>query len=302
MKVALMFSGQGSQYPNMGLDFFEANLDKVKKAEAILGFDVLEALKNENDELKKTSYTQLLMTLMMTLIYDEIKDLVKVSGTLGFSLGEYSALYAAGIYDFETLLKLVLYRSSLMDEASRNYPGKMVAVLNANVSDLENIVSNLSSNYIITIANYNAKGQHVLSGEEKAIDLAIEAVKSLGVRRVVPLNVSGGFHSLLMDDASKKLNAYLKTLNKMEPHIPLYLNTTAKPLTINQLESELTKQIKSPVLFYQTIEQMINDGFTHFIEIGPGNVLTNLVKRNYDVNVINIENREDFKKLEEFLC
>jgi len=118
---------------------------------------------------------------------------------------------------------------------------------------------------------------------------------------MIPLNVSGGFHSQLMNDASHKLNTYLKTLKPTGPLIPVYLNTTAKPLVLSELEMRLTDQIKSSVYFYQTIEEMIKDGFTHFIEVGPGNVLTNLVKRNYEVKVINIESKEDFKKLEEFL-
>lgn len=301
MKVAVMFSGQGSQYANMGLSFFENNLDKIKIAEDILGFDILNALKNENEELKKTSFTQTLMTLMMMFIYDELKEKIEISGTLGFSLGEYSALYAASVYDFETLIKLVLYRSKLMDEASTKYPGKMVAVLNADLNNLEKVVSDIAKNDIITIANYNARSQHVLSGSEQAINNALEILKDLGVRRMIPLNVSGGFHSQLMNDASHKLNTYLKTLKPTSPLIPVYLNTTAKPLVLSELEMRLTDQIKSSVYFYQTIEEMIKDGFTHFIEVGPGNVLTNLVKRNYEVKVINIENKEDFKKLEEFL-
>src|SRR5690554_661968 len=301
MKVAVMFSGQGSQYANMGLSFFENNLDKIKIAEDILGFDILNALKNENEELKKTSFTQTLMTLMMMFIYDELKEKIEISGTLGFSLGEYSALYAASVYDFETLIKLVLYRSKLMDEASTKYPGKMVAVLNTDLDNLEKVVSDIAKNDIITIANYNAKSQHVLSGSEQAINNALDILKELGVRRMIPLNVSGGFHSQLMNDASHKLNTYLKTLKPTSPLIPVYLNTTAKPLVLSELEMRLTDQIKSSVYFYQTIEEMIKDGFTHFIEVGPGNVLTNLVKRNYEVKVINIENKEDFKKLEEFL-
>lgn len=300
MKIGIMFSGQGSQYANMGLDIFLKYPEKVKLASEILEFDVLKVLENKDDELKNTLYTQTLMTLLMIMLFDELKDYVGIEGLLGFSLGEYSALYASGIYDFETILKLVKYRATLMDEATNKYSGKMAAVITNDLELLEIEINKLNSEIEpLVIANYNSKNQFVVSGTSNNVDKLIINLKEQGIRKIIPLNVSGAFHSNLMNEASLKLNKYLNTLTKNNNKLPIYLNTTAKPLNINDLESELTKQIKSSVYFYQAIEEMIKDGFNTFIEIGPGNVLTNLVKRNYDVKVFNIENLNDLTKWRE---
>lgn len=304
MKTLLMFSGQGSQYPNMGLDVISLpeNNEKIKLAEKILGFNITTALKNENNELNQTKYTQPLMVLVSILLFEEFNKNNNFDGLLGFSLGEYSALYAAEIYDFETLLKLVKVRSELMEEASNNNPGKMAAVLNFETEKLEEVVNKINNNNdsIVTIANYNSKNQLVISGNDKGFNKVIDELKELGVRRIIPLNVSGGFHSLLMKDASNKLFDYLITLNKNNNTKPLYLNTTSNQLEIKELEKELQKQMHSSVLFYQSIENAIKDGYTRFIEIGPGKVLRNLVSKNYqNIEVLNIENIEDLKSLEE---
>lgn len=304
MKTLLMFSGQGSQYPNMGLDVISLpeNNEKIKLAEEIFGFNITTALKNENNELNQTKYTQPLMVLVSILLFEEFNKNNNFDGLLGFSLGEYSALYAAEIYDFETLLKLVKVRSELMEEASNNNPGKMAAVLNFETEKLEEVVNKINNNNdsIVTIANYNSKNQLVISGNDKGFNKVIAELKELGVRRIIPLNVSGGFHSLLMKDASNKLFDYLLTLNKNNNTKPLYLNTTSNQLEIKELEKELQKQMHSSVLFYQSIENAIIDGYTRFIEIGPGKVLRNLVSKNYqNIEVLNIENIEDLKSLEE---
>ena len=304
MKTLLMFSGQGSQYPNMGLDVINLveNKDKIKLAEEILGFNIKTALKNENNELSQTKYTQPLMVLVSILLFDEFKRNFNFDGLLGFSLGEYSALYAAKIYDFETILKIVKVRSELMEDAANKNSGKMAAVLNFETEKLEEVVNkhNNDNDLIVTIANYNAKSQLVISGNDLGVNSVIDELKTLGVRRIIPLNVSGGFHSLLMKDSSNKLYEYLITQNKNKNIKPLYLNTTSKELVINDLEKELQKQMYSSVLFYQSIENTIKDGYTRFIEIGPGKVLRNLVSKNYEnIEVLNVENIEDLKSLEE---
>lgn len=304
MKTAIMFSGQGSQYTLMGIDVISLskNKEKIKLAEKILNFNINEVLKNENNELSQTKYVQPLMVLVSILLFEEYNNKFNLDGMLGFSLGEYSALYASGIYDFETIIKLVKYRSTLMEDAANKYPGKMVAVLNFELNKLKEVVKSINDdkNKILTIANYNSKKQFVLSGNEEGINEAINKLKELNVRRIIPLNVSGGFHSKLMYESSLKLNTYLKTLNKNENKYDLYLNTTAQPLNINELEDELTKQMYMSVYFYQSIENMINNGYKRFIEIGPGKVLSNLVKRNYkDVDVYNIEKMEDLNNLED---
>ncbi|HHT55767.1 MAG TPA: ACP S-malonyltransferase [Acholeplasma sp.] len=304
MKTLLMFSGQGSQYPNMGLDVINLveNKDKIKLAEEILGFNIKTALKNENNELSQTKYTQPLMVLVSILLFDEFKRNFNFDGLLGFSLGEYSALYAANIYDFETIINIVKVRSELMEDAANKNPGKMAAVLNFETKKLEEVVNKHNNDHdlIVTIANYNAKSQLVISGNDLGVNKVIDELKALGVRRIIPLNVSGGFHSLLMKDSSNKLYEYLITQNKNKNIKPLYLNTTSKELVINDLEKELQKQMYSSVLFYQSIENTIKDGYTRFIEIGPGKVLRNLVSKNYEnIEVLNVENIEDLKSLEE---
>lgn len=301
MKVGLMFSGQGSQHANMGLDFFklEKNKEKIELANKIFGYDTIEALKNLNDELNKTSYTQELMTLMMVLIYDYIKEKgIKVSGALGFSLGEYSALYASGIYSFSDILHIIKDRANFMEQAVLINKGKMVAILNTDPNLIKEVVSLINNDKdIVSIANYNSRKQIVISGNESGINKALEKFKELDVKRMVSLNVSGGFHSELMDFASQKLFYRLDKYQINEPLFDVYLNTTSKVLKINRLKEELALQVKSPVMFYQTIENMIEDGFTKFIEIGPGVVLKNLVAKNYDVEVYNIEKLEDIENI-----
>lgn len=304
MKTAIMFSGQGSQYPLMGIDVINLkhNEDKVKRAENILGFNIKKALKNENNELSNTKYTQPLMVLVSILLFDEYKIQNQVHGLVGFSLGEYSALYSSGLYSFDDVIRLVKYRSELMEEACKLYPGKMIAVLNADLKLLEDLVSSINNeDDIVSVANYNSRKQIVLSGNNSGIDKIIDQLRANNIKRIVPLNVSGAFHSILMKDASISLNKYLNSLVKLNIEYPIYLNTTSKPLKIDKLEVEMTKQMYSPVLFYQAIENMINDGYTKFIEIGPGKVLRNIVYKNYpDVLVESIEKLDDLNKLEVF--
>src|SRR5690554_3781502 len=304
MKTAIMFSGQGSQYANMGLDVLslDKNKDKVLLANEILGFDVIAALKNENEELSNTKYTQPLMVLVSILLFDSFREKNDYDFLLGFSLGEYSALYAAGIYSFSDILKIVKYRSEIMEEAASKNPGKMAAVINFDYEILNEVVNDINNNEdkIVTIANYNSKKQLVISGNNLGVDLTIEKLKELGARRVIPLNVSGGFHSILMKDASNLLYDYLKGFNKNPNQKPLYLNTTANALVFDDLEKELKRQMYQSVKFYQTIENLINEGVLRFIEIGPGKVLKNLVQKNYDnLEVLNIENINDLKSLED---
>lgn len=297
-----MFSGQGSQYANMGLDVLSKDKDKVLLANEILGFDVIAALKNENEELSNTKYTQPLMVLVSILLFDSFREKNDYDFLLGFSLGEYSALYAAGIYSFSDILKIVKYRSEIMEEAASKNPGKMAAVINFDYEILNGIVNDINNNEdkIVTIANYNSKKQLVISGNNLGVDLTIEKLKELGARRVIPLNVSGGFHSILMKDASNLLYDYLKGFNKNPNQKPLYLNTTANALVFDDLEKELKRQMYQSVKFYQTIENLINEGVLRFIEIGPGKVLKNLVQKNYDnLEVLNIENINDLKSLED---
>lgn len=299
MKKAVLFVGQGSQYTNMGLDFLDNDNAKKKLdiANEILGFNILDILKNENNELNKTKYTQTITAFITIVMYDTFLGYGNhADAFLGFSLGEYVALYAAGVYNFEEVMKIVSARAKFMEEASVLNPGKMVAVLNADLEVLKNIVDKISLNDNINIANYNAKNQVVVSGSNTAIELLILKLKEKQIKRVIPLNVSGAFHSKLMEDAGKSLRIYLNMFKPKINSMPVYMNVTAKPLNINNLNDLLEKQIKSSVYFYQSIEQMINDGITEFIEIGPGIVLSQLVRKNYpNVLVKNINKLSDLK-------
>lgn len=291
MKKAVIFGGQGSQSTNMGMDFLclEKNQEKVAIASKILGFDVISAVKNLNNELGETRYAQPLLVLIMILMFDEYHENHQVDGFLGFSLGEYVALYASGIYDFETTMSIVNKRSQLMEEAAKKCPGKMAAILNFDEAKIVEICNQVNQTDVLVPANFNSRSQLVISGSLEGIKQGIDKLKFEGAKRIVELNVSGGFHSPLMQDAGKKLKNYLLTKHKNKNSKPVYLNTTAKQLVLSDLESELEKQIQSPVYFYQSIEQMIDDGFQFFVEIGPGKVLSQLIKRNYsDVIVKNI--------------
>ncbi|CCV64670.1 Malonyl CoA-(acyl-carrier-protein) transacylase [Alteracholeplasma palmae J233] len=298
MKKAIVFSGQGSQFTNMGKEFLTSHM--VEIANKVLGYDVLEILENKNNELNDTYYTQPMIALVSIAIYDKCKAYIDADAFLGFSLGEYVALYASGIYDFETILKIVKKRSELMQKASVGNKGKMAAVINLDETIIKNICDSISEqlNEVLVIANYNSKNQIVISGTYDAIELASQKLKEAGAKRVITLNVSGAFHSPLMKQAGKELKEYLSRIPQITTTKSVYLNTTAMPLNQNELLERLEEQIQSPVYFYQSIEQMIKDGYTHFIEMGPGTVLSQLIKKNYpEVMVNNIEKIEDFINL-----
>ncbi|MBN2300508.1 MAG: ACP S-malonyltransferase [Acholeplasmataceae bacterium] len=282
-KLAVIFAGQGSQYPNMGLDYLE-NQPQLKKkidtASNILGFDVIEVLTSNDSRINETIYTQPLVFLVTMLAYEQFKNLnVSIDAVAGFSLGEYSALYASEIYTFEATLDMIKMRSLAMHQCSNKHPGKMAAILGLSSSVVDLICEEASSDGIVVSANYNSPVQVVISGEEHAVLKAIDLAKQKGAKRAIMLNVSGAFHSPLMREAGDDLALYIKDIAYKEPIFPIYMNTTAKPLIIDNLHQEMKKQIQSSVYFEQTIKQMIEDGFTHFIEIGPGNVISGLIKK-----------------------
>lgn len=299
MKTVIMFSGQGSQYPNMGIDFLELenNQEKINIANNILGFDIKEAIKNNNNELSSTKYNQPLMTVIMMLMFDYYKSSkFDCNAVLGFSLGEYAALYASGIYSFNDIVEIVKKRALYMEEAALENKGMMAAVLTNDLALIEEVCSNLNKdNEVLVIANYNSKSQFVISGTVNAINKSTLLLKEKGVKRVIPLNVSGAFHSPLMANAGKRLYSDLGLFKKNKMEIPIYLNKTANIANVDELELRLMEQVYSPVLFYQTIDNLILEGYDNFIEIGPGKVLSQLVSRNYkNVTVNTIEKITDF--------
>lgn len=307
MKLAILFSGQGSQYASMGVDFIDkypklkTRLDKLSKA---LDLDLYEVL-NDESKINDTRYTQPAMVALQILLHDFLVEelQIKPEGYTGFSLGFLSTLYAAGVYNDISVINLVDKRALYMKEASEQTNGAMAAILNLDSSVIEAACLRVSNqDGIVVCANYNNQQQTVISGDKHKVDEVIKVLKSLGARRVMPLNVSGAFHSPLMNSASEKLEKYLPQLINRELNNIIYANSNAKILTNDAILDEIIKQVKSPVYFHQSILKMIDDGYTHFIEVGPGNVLTNLVKKiNNDVFVTNFSKVEDIEKMKENL-
>ncbi|MFA5525386.1 MAG: ACP S-malonyltransferase [Acholeplasmataceae bacterium] len=302
-KLALVFAGQGSQYSGMGQDFVEHNTDLLKleqQANQLLGYRTKDIVFDEH-LLNQTRYTQPLLVLTSIYAFETLSKLgITPKGLLGFSLGEYSALYAAGIFTFEEIINLIKKRAEVMDDQANHQQGKMAAILGLDKDRVENLIIDI--NDLVYVANYNSPLQTVISGSEHAVDLALEKAKQLGAKRAVKLNVSGAFHSPLMKDASLIFKEYLDVFQPKQPGIDVYLNTTAKPLTINQLKNEMINQMVLPVRFVESILQMKKDGFTHFIEVGPGTVLSGLIKKiDMDLEVTHIGNLTDIENVKGWL-
>lgn len=300
-KTVIMFAGQGSQYNNMGLDFKEHSSEAnelYKTAQANLDFDILSVLNSEL--INETKYTQPLILLTSQMIYSEVSKIIKPDALLGFSLGEYSAYYASGILSFEDTLKVINKRANFMDLAAKDNEGMMAAIIGLDEKVLNDICN--SSKCYVTIANYNEPNQLVISGNKDCVLKTIEIAREKGAKRAIPLNVSGAFHSELMSEAAKMLEKYLIDENiKINKHnIPIWLNVTGSEFRDENFVEIIKKHIISPVKFYQSINDLINQGFTNFIEIGPGKVLTGLLRKiNRDVKVINISNYNDLENLKE---
>ena len=305
-KLGLVFSGQGSQYTGMGLDFVEFNpllKEKELQATQILGYDVKEVLSSSDGRLNETKYTQPLILLSTIFAYESFKSLsVEVEAVAGFSLGEYSAFYASGIFNFEQIIKLINQRSAFMQQCAIQNPGKMAAILGLSPLEVETVCKDASSEGLVLCANYNSPVQTVISGEERAVLKAIELSKMRGAKRAIELNVSGAFHSPLMKDAGDQLYNYVKLIPYQEPVFPVYLNTTAEPLDSKDLYKVMKNQIQTPVYFEQTIRNMAKRGIAHFIEIGPGTVLSGLIKK-IDINleVTNLNKAADLELLKGWL-
>ncbi len=286
-KLAIVFAGQGSQYVGMGLDFVETYpslIEKLDQASRVLGYDVKQVLLTDDGKLNQTRYTQPMMFISTLFAFETLKSLnPTISGLSGFSLGEYSAFYASSIFNFEQMIKLVDYRAKIMDEVSTLTNGKMAAILGLSSKDVEDFCKQVKHGVVVP-ANYNSPVQTVISGNEQAVLEAIELAKAKGAKRALLLNVSGAFHSPLMEKAGEDLYKYLIEQNYNDPCYPIYMNTTAKPLITTNLYDEMKKQIYSPVYFEQSIKEMVKDGFTHFIEVGPGTVLSGLIKK-IDINL-----------------
>ena len=282
MKKVFLFPGQGSQFVGMAKDLFDEfqfAKDRFRKAENILGYNLAEiAFEGPDDILKQTQFTQPSIFVHSIIINDFLSSKgISPSAVAGHSLGEFSALVSAQALSFDDALSIVKVRANEMAKAGNLHPGSMAAILGADENQLETICNQSG---IVVPANLNAPGQVVISGEIDAVTNAISTAKEIGIRGALPLNVSGAFHSPLMTSARVPLLEALDSVNFNDAKIPVYQNVNAEPVTkADELKSNILKQLESPVRWSEIISNMSRDGFTSFLEVGPGKVLQGLNKR-----------------------
>ena len=279
MKKAYVFPGQGSQFPGMAKELYENNQtarEMLEKANEILGFRITDIMfEGTPDDLKQTKVTQPAVFLHSVVIAKCLPDF-SPDMVAGHSLGEFSALVAAGAMDFEEGLRLVAIRAQAMQKACEAAPGSMAAVISLPAERIEEICAETEG--IVAAANYNSDSQIVISGETAAVEAACVKLKEAGARRALLLPVGGAFHSPLMEPARAELAEGIQKAVFHKPVCPVYQNVTAQPSTDpEQIKANLLSQLTSPVRWTQSVRNMITDGAGHFIELGPGQVLQGLV-------------------------
>jgi len=281
MKKAYVFPGQGSQFPGMAKDLYESNetaREMLEKANEILGFRITDIMfEGTADDLKQTRVTQPAIFLHSVIMAKCLPDF-KPDMVAGHSLGEFSALVAAGAMDFEEGLKLVSIRAQAMQKACESVPGAMAAVIALPTEKVEEICASCEG--IVVAANYNCDGQIVISGEKEAVEAACVRMKEAGAKRALPLPVGGAFHSPLMEPARAELAEGIEKAVFSTPVCPVYQNVTAKPSTDPaEIKANLLAQLTSPVRWTQSVKNMLEDGACHFVELGPGKVLQGLIAK-----------------------
>tara|TARA_Y100001970_G_scaffold67155_1_gene85598 strand:+ start:187 stop:1047 length:861 start_codon:yes stop_codon:yes gene_type:complete len=284
MKAAL-FPGQGSQFVGMGKDLYESNKEAkklFKESNKILGFDITDVMFNGSpEELTKTDITQPSIFIHSYITF-LVKNLSNISAFAGHSLGEFSAVACSGSLSFEECLRLVLIRARAMQKACKNEDSTMAAVLGLDDKDVDRICADYDD---VVPANYNCPGQIVISGSKIEILEACDSLKENGAK-AIPLKVGGGFHSKYMESAKIELESAVNNSKIRIPSAPIYQNFNAKPSSIpEEIKSNLINQLTSPVLWTQSVNNMISNNISTFIECGPGRVLQGLVKKiNSNVN------------------
>ena len=299
-----MFPGQGAQYIGMAKDFYEnenCSREVFEKASKATDLDIKSLCFDENENINKTEYTQIAMLTAEVAILRAVEQSgIKADYAAGLSLGEYAAVVASGIMKEEDAFFAVRKRGIFMQEAVP-VGGAMAAVLGLPSDKIEEICRQTEGN--VSIANYNCPGQIVITGEESAVQHASEELKEAGAKRVIPLNVSGPFHSKLLSSVENQLHEVLKGIELQYEKIPYVANLTGDFVYAKEeVKPLLEKQVSSPVKWQQSVERLIEEGVTTFIEIGPGKTLNGFMKKiNKDVTAISIEHYEDLKKCQEVL-
>lgn len=311
LKVACVFPGQGSQRQGMGRDFYQnfpLAKDIFEEANSLLGFDLSSlCFQGPEDRLSLTSFCQpavfVVSIIAWRLFEEERPKNILVSSLAGHSLGEYTALTASGSLSFSEALKLVYQRGKFMEEASRKYPGGMAAVLGLPRETVEEVCVQFRKNDVLEVANINCPGQVVISGSEEALKRAMETLKVKGARKVVPLKVSGAFHTSLMGEAGEKLKEAMDRVSFHSPSLPVVSNVNGQFVNSPQMVSEnLYRQITHPVLWEDCVRRMGDEGVNFFLELGPGKVLKGLIRRILpEVEVLNVEDSQTLNSFLEFV-
>lgn len=297
-KTVYMFPGQGAQYIGMGKEFYEQSdvcRAVFELASGVTGLDIPALCFEENEQLNMTEYTQIAMLTVETAIYMEMEQRnLRPDYAAGLSLGEYGALIVSKAMDPADAFRVIRRRGIYMQEAVPT-GGAMSAVLGLDAAAIEQACAQTEG--IVSVANYNCPGQIVITGEQAVVEQAAQACKAAGAKRVMPLKVSGPFHSRMLEGAGQKLADEFKNVNFRSMDIPYVTNVTADFVTDEtQIKDLLVRQISSPVRWQQSIERLIEAGADEFVEIGPGHTLSGFMKKiSRDVNVFHIEKPEDLE-------
>jgi len=302
MKTAYVFPGQASQFVGMGADLYNSKPIAQKYygiADELFDFSIKElSFYGPLLDLTQTRVTQPAIFIHSMIIFEELKTMGKLPDMVaGHSLGEYSALVAAGVIDFKTGLELVKIRSEQMQIATDNNSGTMAAIVGLDYDTIQSVIEKSVIGGVCSIANYNSSNQIVISGDLQTVHSTMLALKEAGAKRVIELSVGGAFHSSLMKSAGEKLKKALDGTAFKPPLYPIYSNVTGVATTdIEGIREHLYRQLTSPVLWVNSIENMVKDGAGIFVEVGPGKVLQGIIKRiNSDVIITGVSSAEDLE-------